>query len=114
MKPDRRRVERVVIPEDQLLPCEGISRPLAGKVSVLGTGGMYIRTRDSYPSGTELELRIRADDQTLQTPCVVRHVLPGGLGVEFTWLRGPLEAKLQKILFVLKRKAQGRESKVES
>src|SRR2546428_9921122 len=75
---------------------------------------MYIRTRDTYPSGTELELRIRADDQTLETSCVVRDVLPGGLGVEFTWLRGPLEAKLQKILFVLKRKAQGRESKVEN
>lgn len=114
MKQDRRRVERVVIPEDQLLPCEGVSRPLAGKVSVLGAGGMYIRTRDTYPSGTELELRIRADDETLQTPCVVRDVSPGGLGVEFTWIRGPLEARLQKILFVLKRKAEGRESTVES
>src|SRR5437879_12511921 len=78
---------------------------------------MYIRTRDSYPSGTELELRIRAGDQTLQTPCVVRHVLPGGLGVEFTWLRGPLEAKLQKILFVLRseerRVGKERTSKVQ-
>ncbi len=98
MKEDRRRRERVVIPEEKLLPCEGVNRPLNGKVSVLGIGGMYVRTSDTYPPGTELELRIRANGETLETPCVVRDVTPGGLGVEFTWLRGALEAKLQKII----------------
>ena len=98
MKEDRRRRERVVIPEEKLLACEGVNRPLSGKVSVLGTGGMYVRTSDTYPPGTELELRIRGDGETLETPCVVRDVTPGGLGVEFTWLRGALEAKLQKII----------------
>jgi len=98
VKKERRHHDRIVIPEDKLLPCEGISRPLSGQISVLGTGGMYIRTRNTYPLGTELELRIRANAETLEAPCVVRDITPGGLGVEFTWLRGSLERKLKNIL----------------
>jgi hypothetical protein len=102
MKEDRRRHDRIVIPEDKLLSCEGVSRPLTGKISVLGTGGMYVRTTDTFPAGTELELRIRTEEDTLETPCVVRDVAPGGLGVEFTWVRGPLEEKLKKLMTRLK------------
>jgi len=102
MKDDRRHREGIVIPEDKLLPCEGVSRPLTGKISVLGTAGMYIRTTDRYPPGTELELRISADGVALEAPCVVRDVEPGGLGVEFTWLRGPLEHKLERIMARIK------------
>jgi hypothetical protein len=102
MKEDRRRHERIVLPEDKLLSCEGVNRPLAGKISVLGTGGMYVRTTSSYPAGTELELRVRSDAETLETSCVVRDVTPGGLGVEFTWVRGTLEEKLKKLMAQIK------------
>lgn len=102
MKEDRRRHDRLVIPEGKLLTCEGVSRALLGKISVLGMGGMYIRTTDEYPAGTELELRIRSGAETIQTPCVVRDVVPGGLGVEFTWVRGSLEQKLQKLMAQIK------------
>ncbi|HJY88303.1 MAG TPA: PilZ domain-containing protein [Candidatus Acidoferrales bacterium] len=102
MKEDRRRHDRVVVPEDKLLDCEGVSRALQGKISVLGLGGMYIRTADVYPVGTELELRIRSGAETVETPCVVRDVIPGGLGVEFTWVRGSLEQKLQKLMVQIK------------
>ena len=102
MKEDRRRHDRILIPEDKLLSCEGVSRPLKGKISVLGTGGMYIRTTDAYPAGTELELRIRNDGETLETPCVVRDVAPGGLGVEFTWVRSSVEEKLKKLMARIK------------
>jgi hypothetical protein len=103
VKEDRRHHDRVVVPEDKLLPCEGVSRPLNGKISVLGTGGMFIRTTDAYPPGTELELRICADSETLDAPCVVRDAAPSGLGVEFTWVRAPFEEKLRKIIARLKR-----------
>jgi len=102
VKSERRHHDRILIPDDKLLDCEGISRPLAGKISVLGPGGMFVRTRDTYPSGTELELRIRAGADTLEAACVVRDAVPGGLGVEFTWLRGPLEEKLKRIMARLK------------
>jgi len=102
VKLERRQHERVLIPEDKLLDCEGISRPLTGKISVLGTGGMYIRTRDTYPPGTELELRIRAEPEALEAAGVVRDVVPGGMGVEFTWIRGPLEEKLKRIMARIK------------
>jgi len=102
VKEDRRHHDRIVIPEDKLLLCEGVSRPLTGRISVLGTGGMFIRTKDAYPLGMELELRIRINGETLEAPCAVRDVAPGGLGVEFTWVRGPLEQKLKKIMARLK------------
>ena len=102
MKEDRRHRERIVVPEDRLLSCEGVSRSLTGRISVLGTGGMFIRTADTFAPGTELELRIRANGETLEMPCVVRDVAPGGLGVEFTWVRGPVESKLRKIMGRLK------------
>lgn len=102
MTQDRRHHDRIVIPEDKLLPCEGVNRPLTGKISVLGTGGMFLRTKTVYPPGTELELRIHAEGETLETPCVVRDAAPGGLGVEFTWVNRPLEERLKKLLTRLK------------
>ncbi len=102
MTEDRRHHDRIVIPEDKLLPCEGVNRPLTGKISVLGTRGMFIRTTTVYPPGTELELRIHADGERLETPCVVRDAAPGGLGVEFTWVNRPLEEKLKKLMTRLK------------
>ncbi len=102
MKEDRRRTDRVLIPDDQLLPCEGINRPLAGKVSVVGSVGMYVRTNNRYPAGTELDLRVQDGDETLELTCVVRDVEPGGLGVEFTWLRGAQAEKLKSFVARLK------------
>ncbi len=102
MKTERRRHERIVLPPEKMLDCEGVSRPLAGKILVLGTGGMYILTTNRYPLGTELELRIRAEAETLEAPGVVRDAESGGLGIEFTWLSGPTEIKLRKLIARLK------------
>lgn len=102
MTEDRRHHDRIVIPEDKLLACEGVNRPLTGMISVLGSGGMFLRTKTVYPPGTELELRIHAEGETLETPCVVRDAAPGGLGVEFTWVDRPLEEKLKKLMTRLK------------
>jgi hypothetical protein len=53
-------------------------------VSVLGLGGMFICTQTQFPTSTTLGVRVRADGETLETACVVRDVLPNGLGVKFT------------------------------
>ena len=102
MNRDNRHYVRHTIPEEQLLPCEGVNRPLSGHVSILGLGGMFVRTRESYPLGTPLEVRIHAPGDVIDAQCVVRDVLPGGLGLEFTKLRGKHEDGVRKFLEQLK------------
>lgn len=96
---DRRRHMRIAIPEKRLLECEGTSRLLQGQVSVLGLGGMFIRTQAQFPTGTTLGVRVRADGETLETECVVRDVLPNGLGVEFTRRDAQHEQSVKKLMF---------------
>lgn len=84
MVPELRRYDRIRLAEERLLDCEGVARPFMGQVSVLGTGGMFIRTQFHLPVGTTFGLRVRADGETFETECIVRDSLPGGLGVEFT------------------------------
>jgi len=102
MNRESRHYTRHLIPEESLLPCEGVNRPLKGQVSVMGLGGMFVRTRESYPIGTALEVRIHAPDDVIDAQCVVRDVLPGGLGLEFTKLRGKHEDVVRTFLERLK------------
>lgn len=102
MKREHRYYERHRMPENSLFPCEGVDRPLNGHVSILGLGGMFVRTHESYPVGTTLDVRIHAPEEVIEAQCVVRDVLPGGLGFEFTRLRGKHEDAVRKILQGLK------------
>ncbi len=98
MEYDRRRHCRIVIPEKHLLECAGTNRPLNGQVSVLGLGGMFIRTQVHFPVGTTLGVRVNTDGETLETECVVRDVLPNGLGVEFTRRDALHEQAVRKLM----------------
>ena len=102
MERNYRHYERVRVPEDKLIPCEGVGRPLRGHVSVVGLGGLYIRTRESYPVGTVFDVRLGEGEAVAEASCVVRSVDPGGLGVEFVKLRGKHEETLKKIIARLK------------
>lgn len=94
----KRHYERVRLPEDRMLSCELVGREEVGLISVLGLGGMFIRTHETFPIGTTLEVRLSGDGQIIETQCVVRDVAPGGMGVEFTRLRGTHEDNLKKVL----------------
>ncbi|MBI3404558.1 MAG: PilZ domain-containing protein [Acidobacteria bacterium] len=97
-----RRYGRVVIPEDKLMPCMGTSKELSGQVSIVGLGGMFIRTKDVLPTGTVFAARFSFEDITVQTDCAVRYTNERGVGVEFVRLRGINTDSLQKILVRLK------------
>jgi len=97
-----RRYGRVVVPENNLMPCEGTSKPLRGEITIIGLGGMFIRTRASFPAGTVLGTRFRMEELVVETDCAVRYAAPTGLGVEFVRLRGTSSENLQKILAKLK------------
>jgi len=93
---------RVLVPDHFPVQCEGMGIALAGQVSVLSLGGMYIRTRESHPEGSSFGVRMRASDDVVETVCVVRRREPGGLGVEFVHLRGQHEDNLKRIIARLK------------
>jgi len=103
MREELRRNQRVRLPEETLLRCEGVGTPLDGRVSVLGLTGMFIRTRDSHPVGATLVVRLHGFDKDIvEGQCVVRDVLPGGMGVEFSVISEKDEQALKRILERLK------------
>lgn len=99
MREELRRNQRVRLPEETLLRCEGVGTSLDGRVSVLGLTGMFIRTRDTHPVGATLVLRLYASDTVVvEGQCVVRDVLPGGMGVEFSVISEKDEQALKRLL----------------
>jgi len=98
MKTDNRLYDRIYLPEEKLLHCEGLGFAFEGKVGVVGLGGMFVRTDKSYPVGTVLPLRLHADGEVVEADCIVRDITPEGFGVEFVKLRGANEDYLKHIL----------------
>lgn len=100
---ERRRHRRILLPEEDLLSCEAVGQPMNGQVSILGPGGMFIRTRHAPPAGSTIAVRVSSDEESFEAECVVRDVTPGGIGVEFTSADGPHSATVKKILTRYKR-----------
>lgn len=94
----RRFYDRYRLPDAELIPCEGLNRPLTGHVAVLSLGGMLVRTKEAYETGTFITVRFEAQEGAVQTLAVVRYQAPGGLGMEFVGLRGVSDDNLRKIL----------------
>jgi hypothetical protein len=67
MERDTRHYERFRVPEEKLIPCEAVGRPLRGHISIVGLGGLYVRTRESYPAGTVLDLRFGDGEEAVET-----------------------------------------------
>lgn len=98
MSRDSRRYKRVRVPEGGLLRCEGVDTDLQGDVSILGLGGLFIRTPIVFPKGTVFSVRVRDGEREFEALCAVRHLQPDGIGVEFVELRGKNEENLKSIL----------------
>lgn len=98
MEKDFRRFRRHLLPESEWLDCQGVGCELEGLVSVVGPGGVFIHTRQHYPLGRALGLRIRCVEESFEVVSVVRSVVPGGLGVEFMPMDESLAARWSKLL----------------
>ena len=98
MRRDSRRYERVCVPLDADVSCQGLDTDLQGSVLVMGLGGLFIRTPVVFPKGTVLHLRIRDRDCEVEARCAVRNLSPEGIGVEFVHLHGGHEENLKAIL----------------
>jgi hypothetical protein len=105
-RPDLRRHHRVLIHNSRLIRVANApDRPrpaFEGIVTIIGLGGMFIRTKSLYPLGTVLHLSLVDSIATLDSECTVRTVAPNGLGVEFTRITPENEKKLKALLSALK------------
>ncbi len=82
---DRRRFERVHIPDNARLSVLDHTGRKLGPVRILGRGGMLFWCSERWPSGTVLNLKLRdeVEDVTRDVSGVVRYSSPEGVGCEF-------------------------------
>jgi c-di-GMP-binding flagellar brake protein YcgR len=98
---DRRKHVRILLPEHQFLHCRGIDPKFEGKVSVIGSGGLFVRTKQSLSMGQTIHLKVDDPNLNLEAEASVRDVNEKGVGVEFTNLDPPRQRKLQDFLRTL-------------
>jgi len=99
---DRRKHKRILLPEHQFLVCKSLDPKFDGKVSVIGTGGLFVRTRHALTMGQTLHMRIEDPSLTFEVQCTVRDVNEKGVGVEFAALDQPQQRILQEFLRTLR------------
>ena len=103
-KPDLRRHQRILVPAgyNMRATANGGGARLEGTVSVIGLGGMFIRTKNTYSFGTVLHLQLDDPSDSFEAKCTVRHVAENGVGVEITEISDANEQRLRNLLLRLK------------
>jgi len=99
-----RRHERTLVPPGVELraTANGDQPKMEGMATVIGLGGMFLRTRAAPKPGSVMRLTLKCPLVSFQSECAVRHVTPTGLGIEFINLTPEAEASLRKLLVQLK------------
>lgn len=101
-----RRHQRILVPNGRVIRVAAVNPDeranLEGVVTVIGLGGMFIRTANLRPTGTILQLRIEDPLVTFESECTVRSVASNGLGVEFTRITHENDLKLRSFLSSMK------------
>jgi hypothetical protein len=103
-KPDLRRHQRILVPSGHAMTIASNGRgpKLKGLVTVIGLGGMFIRTNRSQPFGTVLKLKLVDPVATFEAEFTVRSVADNGIGVEITKISPENEQRLKAVLLRLK------------
>ena len=99
---DRRKHKRILLPEHQFLKCKGTNPKFEGQVTVIGSGGLFVRTKQSLTMGQTIYLKVEDPNLTLEAEAKVRDVNEKGVGVEFANLDSPTQRKLQDFLRTLR------------
>jgi c-di-GMP-binding flagellar brake protein YcgR len=95
---DRRKHRRILLPEHQFLSCKGLDPKFEGQVSVIGAGGLYVRTRHQLTMGQNVRLKVEHPNLILEVEAKVRDVTETGAGLEFNELDPPRQRTLQDFL----------------
>jgi PilZ domain len=101
---DLRRHQRILVPAGYIMPVHsnGSAPSFEGVVTVIGLGGMFIRTSKARPPGTVLKLTLKNSLITFESECTVRHVAKNGIGVEITQITPENEQRLRSLLLQFK------------
>lgn len=76
--------------------------PFEGIVTVIGLGGMFIRTPNTEAPGTILSLHLDDPVAAFDFECTVRHITENGMGVEITSIFPQDEQRLRFLLVQFK------------
>jgi hypothetical protein len=101
---DLRRHQRILIPQSVKIRVEAkeAGTHIDGLATVIGLGGMFVRTEDVPEPGSVLKLGLTGPSVSFESECTVRHVAETGIGVEFTRIEPQDEEKLKALLLRLK------------
>jgi hypothetical protein len=104
VKPDLRRHQRLLVPPGHIMRVHSRdSGPeFDGNATVIGLGGMFIRSAKTQPPGTVLQVRLEDPVASFDSECTVRHVAQNGMGVEITKISSENEQRLRFLLIQLK------------
>jgi PilZ domain len=101
-KPERRRHQRILVPNGRAISASGSAASgqgsVDGLVSIVGLGGIFLRTKISLPTGTVVQLTIVDPHVTIEVECTVRNLESNGIGLEFTRITHENRLKLKSLL----------------
>lgn len=82
---DRRKFERVQIPESAKVYVQDAQGRRLGSVRMLGRGGLLLEVAQGLPAGTRHTLYILDDSEGIrrEVQVLVRYSMPDGVGCEF-------------------------------
>lgn len=98
-----RRYQRIAVPGGFGIRVSGRKNGTAveGIATVIGLGGMFCRTQDRLPPGTNLILQMTCAAASFEAECSVRHANEQGMGIEFTYFSPEDKQKLESLLLQL-------------
>lgn len=101
---DLRRHQRILVPGavEIRVAGNGAGARLEGVATVIGLGGMFVRTKSPQPMGATLKVVITCLVMSFELECSVRHVADNGCGIEFTAMTPENEEKLRGLLLRLR------------
>ena len=89
----------------------GVPVPNRCSLTDISSGGCYIETTSPFPSGTRVEILVRAQDMKLRVQGVVQSVHPGfGMGVQLVLKTPEHHDHLQSLIRLLAESNQGTEA----
>ncbi|HUO33686.1 MAG TPA: PilZ domain-containing protein [Candidatus Acidoferrum sp.] len=102
---ERRRYQRVLVPLSHAIVARVFlgGKNFDGVVSVIGLGGMFIRTRETIALGTVLQVALTDPITSFDSECAVRACTQTGIGLEIISIDPAAAHKLQFLLRQLKR-----------
>lgn len=82
---DRRKFERITLPDSTKVFAHDASGERLGRIRVIGRGGLLVETRQSIAPGSHHALVLVDDTEGIKrpVPTVARYTTPQGIGFEF-------------------------------